>query len=563
MPDTTISAMTQVAYKSTMLLPLVDMTAPTGLKNLTMTLGNLFAAFSTGGNADVSGLAVTPEGSKTSITVGAALGGDAKTLKVSATTGLLGIAGASEPAGMAGGVAVLAPSGSVTQSSLALLRSKTRTAALSNPRSNPAMTTPPEIFAAGVYLASTAYAVGQYAFSGGNFYRCVTAGTTGASSAPTGTGASIADGTVVWAWALANPAQVIASDNAAFIAKGGETIYSPTPPTVGSARQCQVITSIPDFNNEEYTYQTIEFDADAQTIVLFCQAPGTPTNMRVKVNGQYASFTPLANLMPSVGGDYYLVVSFAERALNRIEIEALDYFTYMWIGQTESVSYPTYDKCRAFLFGDSYSFGGGVWTFGVGTVTNSIYYAYNYIMCDLLGISDLWNDAIGGTGYTVGGTGLTFVDRLPDLTNVAAEPDVIIFAGGHNDVGGGAYPASVQAAVATCIQSARTAYPNTPIIVFGVFAGTLNAQALCTTIEQAIEAAVTQVADGNTYFLPCHTDPLGPWFTGTGYQGATTGTGNCDALISADGVHPNVYGHEYLARKCAIAVSNLLAGLGV
>ena len=50
------------------------------------------------------------------------------------------------------------------------------------------------------YAAMTAYAINIYRLSGSNVYRVTTAGTTGAASAPTGTGSGIVDGTVVWTY---------------------------------------------------------------------------------------------------------------------------------------------------------------------------------------------------------------------------------------------------------------------------------------------------------------------------------------------------------------------------
>jgi phage tail sheath protein FI len=49
------------------------------------------------------------------------------------------------------------------------------------------------------WQASHAYAVGQYASNGANLYVVTTAGTSAATDGPTGTAASITDGTVVWA----------------------------------------------------------------------------------------------------------------------------------------------------------------------------------------------------------------------------------------------------------------------------------------------------------------------------------------------------------------------------
>lgn len=48
------------------------------------------------------------------------------------------------------------------------------------------------------WVASNVTAVGQYCTNGGNTYQATAAGTTAASGGPTGTGASIVDGTVTW-----------------------------------------------------------------------------------------------------------------------------------------------------------------------------------------------------------------------------------------------------------------------------------------------------------------------------------------------------------------------------
>lgn len=48
------------------------------------------------------------------------------------------------------------------------------------------------------HATNKAYVVGQQVHNGSNVYRCVTAGTSGNASPPTGTGTGIADGTVVW-----------------------------------------------------------------------------------------------------------------------------------------------------------------------------------------------------------------------------------------------------------------------------------------------------------------------------------------------------------------------------
>lgn len=55
-------------------------------------------------------------------------------------------------------------------------------------------------FVANAWVASTAYPIGYQVVNGGNVYRATAAGTSAASGGPTGTGGSITDGTVTWAY---------------------------------------------------------------------------------------------------------------------------------------------------------------------------------------------------------------------------------------------------------------------------------------------------------------------------------------------------------------------------
>lgn len=48
------------------------------------------------------------------------------------------------------------------------------------------------------WAASKAYQIGRQVHNGGNVYRCTAAGTSASSGGPTGTGASIVDGSVTW-----------------------------------------------------------------------------------------------------------------------------------------------------------------------------------------------------------------------------------------------------------------------------------------------------------------------------------------------------------------------------
>jgi hypothetical protein len=63
-----------------------------------------------------------------------------------------------------------------------------------------------QLRAALVWLASTAFSVGDRVSNGANTYVATTAGTSAASGGPTGTGTGIADGSVVWAFEGINEA---------------------------------------------------------------------------------------------------------------------------------------------------------------------------------------------------------------------------------------------------------------------------------------------------------------------------------------------------------------------
>ena len=63
------------------------------------------------------------------------------------------------------------------------------------------------------HAGSTAYVTGQQVHNAGNVYRATTGGTTAAATPPTGTGGSITDGTVTWAFVQAGVDLVLDNTN--------------------------------------------------------------------------------------------------------------------------------------------------------------------------------------------------------------------------------------------------------------------------------------------------------------------------------------------------------------
>jgi len=197
-----------------------------------------------------------------------------------------------------------------------------------------------------------------------------------------------------------------------------------------------------------------------------------------------------------------------------------------------------------------------------------------------LGIAHLDLDALGGTGYAPQNTntdtrnpGNAFVARLAGSVN--GQPDLFITAGGINDNNSAAAlplfasaeqaRSSFDSAVAGYYRELRAALPQAVLVALGPWAPRESAPTEPVTLSKAntIRAAL-QAAGGLWVFV----DNLrggwfnsagasggfagGPWQTGTGRLGATTGIGNGDRFVSADGTHPTAAGCLHLGTRLAV-----------
>jgi lysophospholipase L1-like esterase len=214
------------------------------------------------------------------------------------------------------------------------------------------------------------------------------------------------------------------------------------------------------------------------------------------------------------------------------------------------------DSLRVAVTGDSYSEGQGTAVPGNN--------AWSRTLGRLMGWADTRQVAVGSTGYIANATGTRSnisqqVANWLTVNTDLATFDAVVFAGGYNDAENFT-PAAIEAAVLLALQNARALLPAAVFFVFGSFSGGRGPDAATIACEVAIQAAVIAFADSLTYFIPVSTDTP-PWFTGTGYQGATNGSGNSDYYVFTDNTHPNETGHGYLARLAAKAIRNTLSGL--
>ena len=178
---------------------------------------------------------------------------------------------------------------------------------------------------------------------------------------------------------------------------------------------------------------------------------------------------------------------------------------------------------RVAVIGDSY-------TAGVGLSKGEVWSA-------LLGAErgwTVWNYAEGGTGYVkryaTGGAKVCGTDACPNYGEVvpdvvAAEPDVVIVAGGRND--GALLTPELDRGITGTYQAIRKGLPNVKIIGVAPILAADDSPASFPEVKPAVERAVEAV--------------------GGSYVDLGAPLGGHPELIQKDGVHPNADGQKAIA----------------
>ncbi|TFV53730.1 SGNH/GDSL hydrolase family protein [Blastococcus sp. TF02A-35] len=146
---------------------------------------------------------------------------------------------------------------------------------------------------------------------------------------------------------------------------------------------------------------------------------------------------------------------------------------------------------------------------------------------------DVTSYAVGGTGFAAGREqAQSFADRVPEI--VAARPEVVVVAGGHDDVN--APVAQVQDGVRRTLGELRAALPDARVLVVGVFwPGRKPAGVFA--VNRALQTTSAEV--GATFV-----DALNEgWLEGAD-----------PALVGPDGTYPTDAGHAALAQRIGSAL---------
>lgn len=444
---------------------------------------------------------------------------------------------------------------------------------------------PTNVITGALWSQNTSYALNEIActISGSGasqivfFYKCTTPGTSlGSGNGPSGTGGSIADNTVVWAYQTqGNSRNFGGNTNAAlnsYMWNGGNSAGKAAPggvvqmtggiPTNSAGTGYGGVRVVHFLNpNQLVTVMgRIRFMTDSVSCIIR-HFPGASNNaFRVLVNRKYVgSGTP--TVFTQVKSNWsWIQLTFSTQSLREIEIEweTNSYFGGIDVAVTEKV-YPLNDAPNPTIIwtGDSYAANGG---------TSNPFTGFSLATADWLGSKNMCNTAIGGDGYLVssfpGATG-TARQRLADLfQHVAYFPHPIII----DENGGNDTPtfsgAQIQAECTAYMKAIRAAYPTVPI--FSTMRMNTNTSlSNYTTVENAKIAAIQSMNDPLIFYIPVFTAIDSPWLTGTGRDSAPDGTGNADIYISGSQYdHPNDAGHALIARLLSRKIRNILDTAG-
>lgn len=265
--------------------------------------------------------------------------------------------------------------------------------------------------------------------------------------------------------------------------------------------------------------------------------------------GSGTPYSPANSILVPSGASYigdgkthYVRLAFATQQLRRITFESdFTYFGGLIVGQADAVGpvRPAYEP-RVVVLGDSYTQGSGADAPGTG---------YAQVLGRQLGWQIRASGA-AGTGYIVtNGTGPKLRDRLAaDLYPYPA--DAVLIAMGIND---GANPPADVAAEATLVYQAIAAnMPNVPVYVIGPWVPNGPPNSSQQALRDAIHtAALAQPNVGG--FVD-----VSNYIPGSGYVGATNGTGPSDRMTGSDHTHPTQVGHEWIGRRIAEDLATII-----
>ncbi|KGM09782.1 SGNH/GDSL hydrolase family protein [Cellulomonas bogoriensis] len=151
-------------------------------------------------------------------------------------------------------------------------------------------------------------------------------------------------------------------------------------------------------------------------------------------------------------------------------------------------------------------------------------------------------DGVSGSGYVAPGLGSPMPDRAGNV--IDAEPDVVVVAGGNNDIFQGVGAEQVEPAADQLFTDLREGLPDATLVVVGPFPTSL---AGLETTDPVLDAVRRVSADADAHFVDPRDLLAGP----------LAELETWDPYISPDGLHPNEGGYQLIAEALAGALPEL------
>lgn len=298
------------------------------------------------------------------------------------------------------------------------------------------------------------------------------------------------------------------------------------------------------------TNYSLEFCTDAaQFEIKFKYVSLAASKYRLSVDGRKITDLAVTCAGTTVGSSHVLKVAFASAAPRRIRFDFTTMpFGGLFLAPGATAWKPAPQGGRVGVLGDSICDGsaenaGG----GIGT--------WVHRLGRLLGSTDVWDQARGGTGYITAGSYATLANRVAlDITPYSF--DRLIVWAGYNDNGG--VQATIGTAAASLYSTLKSVIaPGGEIFVVGCYAPTGSPAASITNTDNTLKAAA--LAAGLPFVSPLSGSVYDGAGTLLGTQGAWITTANATGYIGGDAVHPNDAGHVYLSRRVYEAMKLVMA----
>jgi lysophospholipase L1-like esterase len=339
-----------------------------------------------------------------------------------------------------------------------------------------------------------------------------------------------------------------------------------------------VSTSIdPHINTNPQGVLSASFGTDADIFQVRLLPQQTTDAIRLFIDGVPVQDKPI--LLSAIategalGNSHLLTVNLGSSAPRRIRIEI---YTSRFGGVFQG---PTYDFWEIGLHGPKIAVLGDSTSGGSSVNTGGPAGTWFPFMCDLFGWENRWNQSRGGTGYITTNSPYTTLPNRVALDIVAKNFDVVIVDAGYNDAS--TDQTTFQAAVTSTISAIKAGLPKAWVIGVGCYstsgtwpiyaaspvatplAGSVTKDSWQRTVFQAqgipyISQLTGEIRDASWNLV----DTIGPWMTGSGRVGTTTGFGSADRFLgdgASDAIHPNDLGHKVKGMWMATAMRKLMA----